>query len=140
VPNVPTDQAKVAVVVVESTDGTGDVVDGVLGMSDAFSIDAVVGVGTRGPEGLALAIRGAVPNPSTSGRLCVEFALRDGGPATLELADVAGRVVTSRQVGTLGPGTHSLDFSSGGALRPGVYFLRLTQGTMEVRARAVVLD
>jgi hypothetical protein len=69
----------------------------------------------------------------------VEFALRDESPARLEMMDVAGRVLASRQVGTLGPGYHSLDLSDGGSVRPGVYFLRLTQHGSEVRARAVVV-
>ena len=53
--------------------------------------------------------------------------------------DGAGRVLASNQVGTLGPGTHTLDLSEGGAIRPGIYFLRLTQRRSEVRARAAVL-
>jgi hypothetical protein len=69
----------------------------------------------------------------------VEFALRDGSAARLDLMDVAGRVLRSRQVGWLGPGTHALDVSEGDALRPGSYFLRLTQGGSEVRARAAVI-
>ena len=139
VPNVPTDQAKVAVVLVESVDASGDNVDGVLGVSETFSIEAVVGVGDRGPAALALAIRGATPNPAAGDRLWVEFTLRDGSLARLELMDVAGRVLTSRQVGALGPGTHALSLSDGVALRPGIYFLRLTQGGSEVRARAAVV-
>jgi hypothetical protein len=69
----------------------------------------------------------------------VEFTLADGRPAKLELLDVAGRALMFRQVGSLGPGHHSVDLSSGGALPPGIYFLRLTQGRDEVRARATVL-
>ena len=45
VPNVSTDQAKVAIVLVESADETGTLVDGVLGVSETFWIDALVGVG-----------------------------------------------------------------------------------------------
>jgi len=139
VPSVQTDQAKVAVVLVEFADETGYIVDGVLGVSEMFSIAAVVGVGDLGPGEFALAIRGPTPNPAAEGRLRVEFALRDGSPARLELVDVAGRVLITRQVGSLGPGTHALDLSEGGALRPGIYFLRLTQGGSEVRARVAVL-
>jgi hypothetical protein len=139
VPNVQTDQAKVAVVLVESADSTGDVVDGVLGVSETFSIEATVGVGDRGPAKLALAIRGGTPSHAPDGRLWVEFSLRDGSPARLEMMDVAGRVLTSKQVGSLGPGAHALDLSEGGALPPGIYFLRLTQGGREVRARAAVI-
>jgi hypothetical protein len=123
----------------ESVDETGYVVDGVLGVSETFSIDALVGVGDPGPTRLALAMRGATPNPAAGGRLQVEFTLRDGSPARLELMDVAGRVLTSRQVGMMGPGTHVLDLSGGGALRPGIYFLRLMQGGSQVRARAAVI-
>ena len=137
VPNVPTQQAKVAVVLVESADSTGDIVEGVLGVSEAFSIEGVVSVGDRGPTRLAM--RGATPNPALDGRLRVEFSLRDGSAATLDVVDVAGRVLRTRQVGGLGPGTHSLDLGKDSALRPGVYFLRLTQGGNEVRARAAVI-
>ena len=85
-----------------------------------------------------LAMRGVSPNPSIDGRLRVEFTLHDGSPARLELIDVVGRVLSSKQVGALGPGTHLLDVSGGAALQPGIYFLRLTQGQHEVRARAAV--
>lgn len=88
---------------------------------------------------LQLAMRGAIPNPTTGGRLWVEFALRDGSPAKLVLADVAGRVLSARQVGTLGAGTHALDLSGGRALAPGIYFLRLTQGGTDIRTRAAVI-
>ena len=57
VPAVQTDQAKVAVVLVESADETGEIVEGVLGVSEAFAIETVVGVG-EGPRALALAVRG----------------------------------------------------------------------------------
>jgi len=45
VPNVGTDQAKVAVVLVESAEETGTIVDGVLGVSEAFSIRRAGGRG-----------------------------------------------------------------------------------------------
>jgi hypothetical protein len=139
VPEVRTDQAKLAVVLVESADATGELVEGVLGVSGTFSIESVLGVGDRGAGPFALAIRATSPNPSPNGRLRVELGLLDDSPARLELVDVAGRVVASRQVGSLGPGRHSLELSEGGALRPGIYFLHLTQGAGEVRARAAVL-
>jgi hypothetical protein len=87
---------------------------------------------------LPLAMRGLTPNPSIDGRLRVEFSLQDASPARLELIDVMGRVLSSKQVGALGPGTHSLELSEGGTVQPGVYFLRLTQGQHEVLARAAV--
>jgi hypothetical protein len=126
-------------VLLESTDESGVIVQGVLGVSQTFSIGASVGVGDPAPGQLALAIRGVTPNPAVDARFRVEFSLRDGSPASLELMDVAGRALASRQVGTMGPGRHSLDLSDGRALAPGIYFLRLTQGGSEVRSRAAVL-
>jgi hypothetical protein len=141
VPSVPTEHGRLALVLVESAEVGGDVledapVEGAVGLSETFSIETVVGVG-QGPRELALSVRG--PDRGANGRLSVEFALRDATPARLELADVAGRVLTARQVGTLGPGAHTLDLSPSGGLRSGIYFLRLTQGGDEVRARAAVL-
>ena len=138
VPSVPTDQAKVAVLL-ESPAETGAIVEGVLGVSPAFSIGATVGVGDPAPAQLALAIRGAIPNPVADGRLRVEFSLRDGSQARLELMDVAGRLLQARQVGTFGPGIHALDLTAARALQPGIYFLRLTQGGSVARARVAVL-
>jgi hypothetical protein len=137
VPGAASDQAKMAVVV-EAADGSGTM-EGVLGVSDAFAIGATVGVDVPPPGQVALAIRGVTPNPAVGGRLRVEFALRDGSPARLELMDVAGRLLHSRDVGSFGPGTHALDLSAGRVLRPGMYFLRLTQGGREARTRATVL-
>ena len=99
----------------------------------------MAGAGDHGPAPLELAIRGAAPNPAVGGRFWVEFVLRDGSPARLELMDVAGRVLTAKNVGALGPGTHALDLSGSGRRPPGIYFLRLTQDGSEVRARAVVI-
>jgi hypothetical protein len=138
VPNVPTDQAKLAVLV-ESGGDSGAIVEGVLGVSETFAIGTVVGVGDRGAGEVALAIGGVTPNPAVGGRLRVEFALRDGSPARLELLDVAGRALVSKQVGAMGPGRHSLDLAGGRAAPPGIYFLRLSQGGSEARARVAVL-
>jgi hypothetical protein len=139
VPSAAALQAKVAVVLVETSDLSGDVVDGVLGVSGTFAIEAVVAAGDPRSARLALAVRGPMPDPASGGRLSVEFALRDDSPASLELVDVSGRVLTSKQVGMLGPGTHGLDVSESGPLRPGIYFLRLAQGGSEVRARAAII-
>jgi hypothetical protein len=136
VPNVPTEQARVAVLL-ESIDESGAIVEGVLGVSQAFSIETAVGVGAPAPAQLALAIRGT--NPMAGGHLQVEFALRDGGPARLELLDIVGRVLVSTQVGAMGPGRHSVDLVGGRTVLPGIYFLRLSQAGSEVRTRVSML-
>src|SRR5262249_3398652 len=49
------------------------------------------------PATLALALRGAVPNPAV-GALWIGFTLPDAGAARLEVTDVAGRRVATREV------------------------------------------
>jgi hypothetical protein len=89
------------------------------------------------PRTLALALSGARPNPA-SDRLVVSFVLPARAGARLELLDVAGRRVRSREVGSLGPGAHAVDLGSSG-LGPGIYLLRLTQGARSVTTRATLL-
>ena len=89
---------------------------------------------------LALALGGAVPNPSPAGRLHVQITLATSHAAMLQLTDVAGRVISSLDVGSLGPGKHEIDLSGRVRSRAGIYFLRLTQDAREVRSRVVVLN
>jgi len=92
-----------------------------------------------GPPGFGvLALAGAHPNPARGGVLRVAFALPSRQRATLELLDIAGRRVSSREVGSLGPGPHELTLEKSG-LKAGLYFLRLTQGGEVVNARVVVM-
>ena len=100
----------------------------------------VIGHGGSGDNGKALTMRAAPPGASPAGRIEVELTLPDAAPARLELLDVAGRVRAFVQVGELGAGQHELLLPSAGTLRQGVYFLRLRQGTSEVRHRAVVIQ
>lgn len=132
VPDNVTDDAVVAVVAESASGAT----DGVLGVSDRFSIGAAVGADPVDPAPLALAMRASV----AGGRLRIQIALPDASPARLELADVSGRMLRMIQVGDLGVGIHSLDLNSGEGLRSGIYFLRLTQGRHQIRARAAVLN
>ena len=61
-----------------------------------------------------------------------------GAAATLELLDVSGRRIVSRDVGALGAGTHAVDMTPRQALVPGMYWLRLTQGSGVRTAKAIV--
>ena len=114
-----------------------------------LSTDGVPSVGRvvrveRSPAGQAvpgsqgLALRGARSNPALHG-LMIEFALPDDEPAQLSVYDVTGRLVVSRDVGGLGAGSHVCDVGPGRGMAPGVYLIRLTQGTRSVLAKAVVL-
>jgi len=72
-----------------------------------------------------LALRRIGPSPAR-GAVVVECALPEARPATLELHDIAGRCVATREVGSLGAGRHPIMLGS--RLPAGVYVVRLTQG------------
>ena len=79
------------------------------------------------------------PNPTRSGALTVHLTLPTALPAQLELLDVAGRRITTREVGSLGVGQHTLDLGQGLHLAPGLYLVRLTQGVNTRTTRVMVL-
>jgi hypothetical protein len=89
------------------------------------------------PEGATVLLR---PRPDPShGVLAAEITLPDEVPARLELMDLAGRRLCSRDVGTLGAGRHVVDLAADRSLPPGVYLLRLTRAGSSITARAVVI-
>ena len=90
------------------------------------------------PRPLTLALEGLRPNPAVR-ELTASFTLPSAAPATLELLDLAGRRVSGREVGSLGPGRHALRLDQSPQLAPGVYWLRLTQGGRALTARGVVV-
>jgi len=85
-----------------------------------------------------LAVRPAFANPSTAG-LVLEFSLPDDAPAVLEVFDLNGRRVDSEEVGTLGAGAHVITIARARALPPGVYGVRLEQGSRVALTKAVLL-
>ncbi len=87
-----------------------------------------------------LTLEGSRPNPARGGRLRIHFALPSDAPARLELFDLAGRSMASRDVGALGPGRHAEDLAAGRALPPGIYLVRLTQGASRRLVRVALLD
>jgi hypothetical protein len=89
------------------------------------------------PELSAFGLLGPRPNPALD-ELRVVFSLPGAGPALLDLLDVAGRRVLSREVGDLGGGTHEVSLGSVARLPAGVYLVRLTRGSLAASARAVL--
>jgi hypothetical protein len=75
-----------------------------------------------------LAVRGSSPGPGR-GRVRAWFTLPSAEAATLELLDLAGRRIAAREVGTLGAGEHDVDLTPERPLTPGIYWLRLRQGS-----------
>jgi hypothetical protein len=88
----------------------------------------------------AFALEGAWPNPSRGGALAVAFVLASAEPAQLELVDVSGRRVLTREVGALGAGRHVVELAGGTRLAPGLYLARITQGSNRGTVRIVVLQ
>ena len=76
------------------------------------------------PKPIEFALRGSYPNP-TSGPFRVEFSLPGSESATLAIYTVSGRRVAIRDVGSLGPGRHVVQFAERYA--PGIYWVRLSQ-------------
>jgi len=98
---------------------------------------STTGVPGSPPPGPGLALQPVRPNPLVD-RFVVSFGLPNADPARLDLIDLSGRQVLTREVGSLGPGTHQLDLGSARDLAPGMYFVRLSQSGRALTARAVV--
>ena len=89
---------------------------------------------------LGFELEGVRPNPSRGTGLHVTFALPTGGTARLELLDAGGRRVVSREVGSLGPGRHTVDLAEWHRIAPGLYWIRLSQGANRREARVAVIE
>lgn len=89
-------------------------------------------------SGAPLRLSGFRPNPASSAATLV-FSLPDDRAARLELIDVKGRVVHSRDIGGLGPGSHSLTLSNDARLAAGMYWIRLTHPERTLIAKGLVL-
>ena len=85
------------------------------------------------PDALRLALAGA--NPGRGDRLVFAVGLPDDRVATLELFDVAGRVVRRRAVDS---GAGTVDLSAGARLVPGIYWARLTHESGELVRRICI--
>lgn len=101
-----------------------------------FGAPTVTGVT---PAPLALSLHPLV-NPSPSARLSVVFDLPSAGAARVELIDVRGRRVAVREVGAMGPGRHAVALAPPQSVRPGVYFVRLSQSGESAVRRVTLLD
>jgi hypothetical protein len=83
------------------------------------------------------------PNPFR-GRTAFRFGLARAGDVRLELYDVSGRRVRTLVSGTLPAGEHTRAWDGrderGGAVRPGVYFVRLVTPSRTFNSRLVALE
>ncbi|MCC6653398.1 MAG: hypothetical protein IT348_19760, partial [Candidatus Eisenbacteria bacterium] len=90
------------------------------------------------PVRTRLALAGTWPNPVTN-ELRVSFSLAGLGAARLELLDVAGRFVKAWPLAGARAGAHVRTLERDGALAPGVYLLRLTEGRASVARRVTLV-
>ncbi len=100
--------------------------------------NGTTGVGSESP--VAFALESVRPNPASGNGLHVAFALPSGAAARLELLDVSGRRVVSREVGSLGAGRHTVNLAEARSVAPGLYWVRLTQGADRRTTRVAVIE
>jgi hypothetical protein len=86
-----------------------------------------------------LRIHGLRPNPASGSATRLAFELPVAGDVTLEIIDVAGRVVLEREWSGLGPGAHAPTLGMTSSLAPGVYLVRLSQAGRVATGRVVML-
>ncbi|MFN8587856.1 MAG: T9SS type A sorting domain-containing protein [Candidatus Eisenbacteria bacterium] len=88
-------------------------------------------------EAARFAVDAIAPNPATRG-FVVRFTLASTAPATLDVLDVTGRRVVTRELAGLSAGTHDVDLR-GERFAPGAYFVRVQQaGHLATRRVSVV--
>ena len=135
VPNWTTNSARLAVVEVDAvdpTDPTGYTVSGAVSVGDAFVIAGVLGVSAPEPNFALRPLR----NPSIGG-LSVSFMLPKSAPASLDVFDVTGRQLISREVSGEGVGLHAVRLASW--VPPGMYVVRLSQQGRSLSTRITVV-
>jgi hypothetical protein len=116
--------------------GTASVIKDYVVLAGGAATDA--GDATR-PAAPALALARIRPNPARL-PLSVSFALPGGGPARLELVDVAGRCLLTLELGSPGAGVFEASFGAGASLPAGTYWLRLRQASARITSRVVILE
>jgi hypothetical protein len=91
----------------------------------------------RQPVTPTLSLDEVFPNP-TRGEIVVRYTLPATETAQLEVLDLAGRRVARRDAGDLSPGPHEITLGRSERLAPGIYVVKLRQGTVQ-RVRHVVV-
>jgi hypothetical protein len=72
-----------------------------------------------------VALESARPNPARVEDIRILFSGSAAPGTTLQLLDVAGRLIASRELSALGAGSHEVRFDDLPALSPGLYFVAL---------------
>jgi len=78
------------------------------------------------------------PNPARAS-FQVMLEVPDATPATLEVMDVAGRLIEKVGIGVGGPARGTVRLGTSHALDPGVYWIRLRQGPLAASQRIIAI-
>jgi hypothetical protein len=93
--------------------------------------------GARAVASTDLALLGS--RPLSGGGCEIRFSLATPEPARLDVFDLAGRRLLTRDLGAFGPGVHSTTVRSS-ELSRGVFFVRLAQGERRTNSRIVLTN
>lgn len=95
--------------------------------------------GVPGPPSVPLSLAIAGPNPLRGSVLPLELSLPRAGSARVQVMDLAGRRVASRELGTLDAGRHRIELALPASAPAGVLFVRLGHDAGERVVRAARL-
>jgi K319-like protein len=130
----------VAIVITGSGHRTARAFEGVPTGAALLHIEAgpgsAVGVEPQVFHGSRVAVESVWPNPA-AGDVGVAYSLKNVGPASLELVDIAGRPLLHRDLGAPGPGHFRTRLTRSRALPPGIYWVRLTQAGRSATSKVV---
>jgi len=90
------------------------------------------------PAQSVLAFLGTRPNPG-DGRFLLAFSLATREPARIEVMDIAGRRMLTRDLTGLVPGSHVLALDERARFPAGIYLVRIGQGTRRVTGKAAIV-
>jgi hypothetical protein len=85
-----------------------------------------------------LAVASIEPNPAKS-NWGVAFVSAEAVDSGMELVDLSGRIVRTVRLGTVGVGQQTVSMPAQG-VRPGVYWIRVRQGSRSVLAKAIKIE
>jgi hypothetical protein len=91
------------------------------------------------PRASRFEVVGVAPNPS-QGSMRVSYSVARRGPVAFELFDLQGRCVSRREMEVVDAGSHVTAWGSNHSLHPGVYLLRVAQGSERRTTRVVVTE
>jgi hypothetical protein len=101
-----------------------------------LTLGPTVGI-ERQPAGGSLFLAALGSNP-IGGKVAVRYSLPSSGPARIDVFDVRGRRVSSVDASS-SPGEHQVILAYASDWAQGVYWLRLSQGSVSTTTKAVVL-